>query len=63
MSKVLSVRLPDELYNEFMEFCSDTDRKPSPVLNRMVERYLFTVKMEHEIAKINNKRFDSITKQ
>ena len=63
MSRVLSVRVPDELYNELMSFCAHTVRKPAPIVNKLVARYLESVKAEHEIAKISNKRFDSITKQ
>ena len=63
MSRVLSVRVPDDLHSRFNEFCNDTQRSKAAVIEKLLCQYLAKLAIEQVMEKSHNKRFDSITKQ
>ena len=40
MSHIITIRLPEELYNKVERYCNDTNRSISNAVNFMIQKYL-----------------------
>jgi hypothetical protein len=60
MSKVLSVRVPEEFLNDFNEWCDAKEKNKPLVIKNALQRVMDETKVKDQLEELNENKFNKM---